>query len=135
MHWRVSLYGLFAITVLNYLAQIPYYIHFYGVHHVAPSPLGLTLLGLTFVFFLAGFALTLRNRRSGWWLLLAFLTLEFAFYVVHDLSGAFLQDLPVSDSLFLVVSLIGYLNTVAAFVYIILLVRGRRHVFAAASRA
>ncbi len=130
-HWRVGLYGLFAITALNYLAQIPYYIHFYGVHHAAPSPLGLTLLGLTFAFFLAGFVLTLRNRRSGWWLLLGFLALEFAFYVVHNLSGAFLQDLPVSDPLFLVVSLIGYLNTVAAFVYLIVLVRGRHHVVTA----
>lgn len=135
VYWRTSLYGLFGVTVLNYLAQIPYYIHFYGIHHVAPSPLGLTLLGLTFAFFLAGFVLTLRNRRSGWWLLLGFLALEFAFYVVHDLSGAFLQDLPVSDPLFLVVSLIGYLNTVGAFVYLIVLVRARHHVLAAAPRA
>jgi hypothetical protein len=135
VRWRTSLYGLFAITALNYVAQIPYYIHFYGVYHVAPSPLGLTLLVLTFVFFLAGFFLTLRNRRSGWWLLLAFLAVEFAFYVVHDLSGAFLHDLPVSDPLFLVVSLIGYLNTVAALVYLIVMLRGRQQVFAAAPRA
>jgi hypothetical protein len=135
VHWRTSLYGLFAVTVLNYLAQIPYYIHFYGIHHAAPSLLGLTLLGLTFAVFLAGFVLTLRHRRSGWWLLLGFLALEFAFYVVHDLSGAFLKDLPVSDPLFLAVSLIGYLNTVAALVYLIVLIRGHHHVAAAVPAA
>lgn len=133
--WRAGLYGLFAITLLNYLAQIPYYIHFYGVHHAAPSLLGVTLLGGTLALFLAGFVLTLRNRRSGWWLLLGFLALEFAFYLLHDLSGAFLQDLPLSDPLFLVVSLIGYLNTVAALIYLIVLLRGRKHVLAPAPGA
>ncbi len=133
--WRAGLYGLFAVTALNYLAQIPYYIHFYGVHHAAPSPVGLTLLGLTFALFLAGFVLTLRGRRSGWWLLLCFLALEFAFYVVHNLSGAFLKDLPMSDPLFLVVSLIGYLNTAAALIYLFVLVRGRHHFFAPARLA
>ncbi len=133
--WRAGLYGLFAITLLNYLAQIPYYIHFYGVHHAAPSLLGVTLLGGTLALFLAGFVLTLRNRRSGWWLLLGFLALEFAFYLLHDLSGAFLQDLPLSDPLFLVVSLIGYLNTVVALIYFIVLLRGRKRVLAPAPGA
>ena len=133
--WRASLYVLFAITSLNYIAQIPYYIHFYGVHHVAPSPLGVTLLVCTFALFLAGFLLTLRDRRTGWWLLMGFLALEFVFYVVHNLSGAFLKDLPVHDPLFLVVSLIGYLNTVVALVYLVVLIRGRHHVFAPVLKA
>lgn len=133
--WRAGLYGLFAITAVNYLAQIPYYIHFYGVHHVTPSPLGTALLGCTFVLFLVGFFLTLAGRVIGWWLLLGFLALEFAFYVLHNLSGAFLQDLPLSDPLFLVVSLIGYVNTIAAAIYLVVLLRGRKHVFAPAPRA
>jgi hypothetical protein len=124
--WRTSLYVLFAITILNYLAQIPYYIHFYGVHHVAPSLLGVALLACTLILFLAGYFLTLRNRRFGWWLLVGFLLLEFGFYVLHNISGAFLQDLPVSDPLFLVVSLIGYLNTVVALIYLIVLIRARK---------
>ncbi len=133
--WRTGLYVLFAATMLNYVAQIPYYIHFYGVHHVAPSPLGMALMGCTFALFLAGFFLTLCNRRSGWWLLLGFLALEFAFYVLHNLSGAFLQDLPLHDPLFLTVSLIGYLNTVVALIYLVVLFRGRKHIFAPAPEA
>ncbi len=133
--WRAGLYGLFGITALNYLAQIPYYVHFYGVHHVTPSPIGVALLGCTFALFLVGFFLTLRKRRSGWWLLMGFLALEFAFYLVHNLSGAFLQDLPLRDPLFLVVSLIGYLNTVAAAIYLIVLPWGRKHILAPAPGA
>jgi hypothetical protein len=125
-NWRTGLYVLCAVTVLNYLAQIPYYIHFYGVHHVAPSPIGMLLLALTFALFLAGYVYTLLGHRFGGSILFAFLILEFGFYVLHNLSGAFLQDLPVNDPLFLVVSLIGYLNTLVALVYLILMVKDRK---------
>lgn len=128
-HWRAGLYWLFAVTMLNYLAQIPYYVHFYGVHHSAPSTLGVALLSGTCLVSLGGFFLALRNRRSGWWLLLGFLALEFVFYVVHNLSGAFLQDLPLHDPIFLVVSVIGYLNTVVALLALIVLIRTRRLFF------
>ncbi len=122
-NWRTGLYVLFAVTVLNYVAQIPYYMHFYGVHHVAPSALGMVLLALTFALFLAGYVYTLRGHRFGGRILFGFLALEFVFYLLHNLSGAFLQDLPVSDPLFLIVSLIGYLNTIVAFVYLILMLK------------
>ncbi len=124
--WRIGLYVLCAITVLNYVAQIPYYIHFYGVHGAAPSPLGVVLLALTFLLFLAGYVFTLQGRRLGGWLLLGFLVLEFAFYVLHNLSGAFLKDLPLHDPLFLVVSLIGYLNTLVALVFAVLMIRDHK---------
>src|SRR5437016_14423950 len=108
-NWRTGLYFLFTVTVLNYLAQIPYYIHFYGVHHVAPSPVGILLLALTFALFLAGYIYTLQGHRFGGPILFGFLVIEFGFYLLHSLSGAFLQDLPVNDPLFLVVSFIVYL--------------------------
>lgn len=125
-NWRTGFYFLFAVTALNYLAQIPYYIHFYGVHHVAPSPVGMLLLALTFALFLAGYVYTLRGHRFGGLLLFGFLALEFGFYLLHNLSGAFLRDLPVNDPLFLVVSLIGYLNTIVALIYLILMIRDRK---------
>lgn len=125
-HWRTGLSVLFAITMLNYVAQIPYYIHFYGVHHTPPSLLGVVLLACTLALFLAGYVLMLQNRRIGWWLLVGFLLLEFGFYALHNVSGAFLQDLPVNDPLFLVVSLIGYLNTVVALIYLVALLRARK---------
>ncbi len=125
-NWRTGLYVLFAVTVLNYVAQIPYYIHFYGVHHVAPSALGTVLLALTFAVFLAGYIYTLRGHRFGGWILFAFLIVEFGFYLLHNVSGAFLNDLPVGDPLFQIVSLIGYLNTIVALVYLILILRDRK---------
>lgn len=125
-NWRTGLHVLFAVTALNYLAQIPYYFHFYGVHHVAPSPVGMLLLALTFALFLAGYVYTLRGHRFGGPILFGFLILEFGFYLLHNVSGAFLQDLPVNDPLFLVVSLIGYLNTIVALVYLILMLKDRK---------
>ncbi len=123
--WRTSLHVLLAVTLLNYLAQIPYYIHFYGIHRVGPSPIGVLLLALTLMLFLAGYILTLQEKPAGWWLLVGFLLLEFSFYIVHNLSGAFLNDIPIGDPLFLVVSLIGYLNTIVALIYLIALIRAR----------
>src|SRR5579872_4901558 len=112
--WRTALYLLFGITILNYIAQIPYYIHFYGVYHIGPAPLGLALLALTLFLFLAGYVLTLQEKPIGGWLLLGFLILEVGFYILHNISGSFLKDLPVGDPLFLTVSLIGYLNMIVA---------------------
>ena len=118
--WRVALYLLLGITVLNYVAQIPYYIHFYGIHHVAPSPISVAFLLGTFLLFLVGYVLTMRATRVGAWLLLAFLFMEFVGYLLHNLSGAFIHDLPLGDLLFLVVSLIGYLNFIVSFIYLIM---------------
>lgn len=60
--WRVTLYVLLGITVLNYVAQIPYYIHFYGVHHVGPAPFAIAFLLVTFALFLAGYLLILQAK-------------------------------------------------------------------------
>jgi hypothetical protein len=124
--WRAALHILSGITVLNYLAQIPYYIHFYAVHHVFPAPFAVAFLVVTFALFLAGYLLILRTKPLGGWLLLAFLPLEFGGYLLHNLTGAFLQDLPTNDLLFFTVSLIGYLNFAAAFVYLIFIAIGHR---------
>lgn len=128
--WRTSLHVLFAITIVNYIAQIPYYIHFYGVHHASPSPLGTVLLACTLALFLAGYIFTLQERRFGWWLLVGFLLLEAGFYLLHNISGAFLQDLPLNDPLFFVVSLIGYVNTVVPVIYLVALIRARKRFLA-----
>jgi hypothetical protein len=123
---RMALYVLLGITVLNYLAQIPYYIHFYGVHHVAPTPFAVLFLLVTFALFLAGYFLLLQTKPAGGWLLLLFLLLEFGGYLLHNLSGAFLQDLPTNDLLFFTVSLIGYLNFAASFVALLVLAINRQ---------
>ncbi len=124
--WRAALHLLAGITLLNYAAQIPYYIHFYGVYHVAPAPFAVAFLVVTFALFLAGYLLTLQGKAAGGWLLLAFLLLEFGGYLLHNLSGAFLHDLPVNDLLFLTISLIGYLNFAASFIYLLIIAKSYR---------
>jgi hypothetical protein len=124
---RIALYFLFGIVLLDYIAQIPYYMHFYGINRSIPNILGVgVFLILTFALFLVGYLLTLQARKIGGWLLLTFLVLEFVGYLVHNLSGAFLQDLPTNDPLFFTVSLIGYLNLIVPFVYVIVIVKNRR---------
>ena len=127
--WRVALHILCGITLINYIAQIPYYIHFYFVHHAAPAPLGLLFLLATLVLFLVGYFFMLRAQRIGVWLVVLFLVLEFGGYLLHNLTGAFLQDLPLNDPLFFTVSLIGYLNFAVAFVYLVAMAIARRTIF------
>ena len=120
--WHVALHILLAITVINYIAQIPYYIHFYAIHRIFPSTFGILFLVVTFILFLAGYFLTLQAKPIGSWLLLAFLVMEFGGYLLHNLSGAFLRDVPLNDLLFFTVSLIGYLNFAASFIYLVIMV-------------
>lgn len=124
--WRLALHILMGITILNYVAQIPYYIHFYYVHHAAPAPFAVGFLVVTLALFLAGYILTLQAKPAGGWLLVAFLLLEFGGYLAHNLSGAFLKDLPTNDPLFFTVSLIGYLNFAVSFVYLIIIAKNHR---------
>lgn len=128
--WRTALLILFIITIINYIAQIPYYIHFYGVYHVAPAPSGVVLLALTLVFFLVGYWLTVAQLPGGGWVLLLFLITETGFYLLHNISGAFLKDLPINDPLFLVVSLIGYLNTIVPLLYLIAILKDHKRFLA-----
>jgi hypothetical protein len=129
--WHVALHILLVITVINYIAQIPYYIHFYAVHHVYPSTFGIAFLLVTFAIFLAGYFLTLQAKPIGSWLLLIFLVMEFGGYLLHNLTGAFLRDIPLNDLLFLTVSLIGYLNFAVSFIYLLIILTNRQLFFQA----
>jgi hypothetical protein len=48
---------------------------------------------------------------------------------MHDVSAAFLNEAPVNDPPFLIVSLIGYLNTVAPLGYRSAILRERNRFF------
>lgn len=108
----------------NYLAQIPYYLHvYYFPHGVAPNLGGTLLLGLTLLWFGAGYALLARGRIVGYWLLLSFLFAEVAFYahniVVRVANGyPALMNLQTHDPLLLVVFLIGYSNMLVGLYFL-----------------
>jgi hypothetical protein len=117
--------ALAAVTVANYVWQVPYYLHFYGRHGVTPGGLSVPLV-LTFLWFVAGMWLLVTRRRGGVPVLASFLVAEAAFYVVHNLSGAAGRDLPAADPVLLIASTLGYVNLLAAVLFMIWLHRRRR---------
>src|SRR6478609_5625069 len=119
--------ALVVVTVANYVWQVPYYVHFYG--RFGRSPGGLTVpLVLTFVWFVVATALVVTRRRGGVPVMASFLVVEALFYLVHNLSGAAGRDLPTNDVVLLVASLLGYVNALAALLFLVWLFRTRRGV-------
>ena len=114
--------ALTGVTIANYVWQVPYYQHFYGRHGHAPSGLSIPLV-LTLLWFLVGTWLLITRRRGGMPLLASFLVVEAAFYLVHNLSGAAGRDLPADDAVLLGASILGYVNALAAVVFLIWLRR------------
>jgi hypothetical protein len=115
---RRHLQVLVAVVLANYLAQVPYELHLYGL--AGADPRGVLLLGATFAWFAAGVALLLRGRTVGYWLLLSFLVAEFAFYFRNEILlipagyGLLYHLAHARDALLWVVFLIGDVNFVAA---------------------
>jgi hypothetical protein len=115
---------LLVVVLANYLAQIVYYLDLYYPQPMAIS--GTALLGLTLVWFLAGYV----GAQRGWWLgrllLLTYLLAMVGFYVantygllVHGYSLLWhLQrhDIPVR-----MVFAVGYLNMFVGAVAILAL--------------
>lgn len=139
-------HGLFLGIVLgvvgaDYLAQIPYYLHVYYLRHGTPPSLpGTILLGLTLVWFLAGYVWLARGRRRGYWLLLTFLLCETGFYawnlvnqVAHGYAPFF--HLQTRDAVLFVVFGIGYLNLLAGIYFLYFLARHQRTLIAPVTAA
>lgn len=120
--WQLK--ALVVVTVSNYVWQVPYYLHFYGRFGEAPGGLTGPLL-FTFAWFAVGTALLVARRRGGVPVMASFLVVEALFYLVHNLTGAAGRDLPTSDVVLLTASLLGYLNALAAILFLAWLVRAR----------
>jgi len=119
---RKYLPTLLAAVLLNYAAQIPYYLHqYYFPRHLPPNLLGVALLSATFVWFLAGYSMFIRGKKYGRGLLLSFLTAQVLFYghaIVFGLvnGSGIVAQLKTHSSFLFVIFLIGYINfTVAAY--------------------
>lgn len=138
---RVVMYAILVVVGANYLAQIPYYLYLYYLPHRLPPPLfGTSLLLATFVWFLLGWTLLVRQgSQTGYGLLLTFLLTEVGFYlynivnqVVHGFAPFF--HLQNRDPLLFIVFAIGYLDLVCGFGFIIFLVWRYRTLVAAPLR-
>lgn len=112
------------VTVVNYLAQIPYYLHnYYFPYHVPPSLSAVVLLGITLIWFVAGYIGTKRKKHYGYYLLLSFLLAEALFYFHTIVFGAFIFQLQNPSLLIKAVFFMGYVSGITAAYYAYALVR------------
>lgn len=129
---RLQFWTLSGIVLANFVAQVPYYLHlYYGPERPFPQLRPALELGLLFALFVSGCILLARKRTVGYFLLAAFLLLEFTFYVwgtvgsiIHG-YGLFFQ-LRNPDLILRAIFAIGYLNLFAAGYFLVLLIARRR---------
>ena len=123
--WAPWAYWIFVVTtVINYIWQIPYYVHFYASHGKAPAPLAV-LFPVTFIWFAVASVLLFGRKRGGFGWMASFVVLEIGFYLLHNASGAFVADLEVSDPILFTASVLGYLNTLTGILFLVYLLRHR----------
>lgn len=121
---------MLVVVLADYVAQIPYYLDLYYLPHGAlPSLPGTLALTVTLAWFLAGYVLLQRGSRVGYWVLLAFLAVEFAFYLWNNASQLAHGFQPFfhlhdRDPILAAVFAVGYLNFLTGACFIVyLLVR------------
>jgi hypothetical protein len=119
----VALTPLVAITLLNYAAQVPYFLH--NEPHQFPGLRAVALLGATLAWFALGLAGFLRGRSWGFAVLVSFLVTEAIFYGATFASGAFIPELENRSDLLTAVFAIGYATGAVAGCYAYRLLRGR----------
>lgn len=112
---RPVLVALTVATVTNYLWQVPYAIHQYGSAWLGLPRLSGPLI-VTFVWFVVGIMRYARRQRGGTVLLASFLAVEALFYLLHNMTGAFGRDLPMTNPIVLIANVLGYLNLAVAVV-------------------
>jgi hypothetical protein len=123
---RIALRILFWVVLLDFAAQIPYYvINDYLPHHAAPTVSSIVLLGAVLAWFLVGFFGLRAGRRFGFWVLGSFLAVEGLFYLATVLTGAAAFQLGNPNPIVKVVFIIGYLCGAVSLTTLALLIRER----------
>lgn len=119
-----SLNTLLAITLINYLAQIPYFIHnYYYPHHIVPGIRVVVLLGVTFFWFMLGYITFMKKIRYGFGLLLSYLIAEGLFYIMSILTGAFFHQIQNPSNINKAIFVVGYISGLTCAFYAYLLFR------------
>ena len=125
---KLQLKILFWITVINYIAQVPYSLHQY--HSLLPSVRGLILMSITFFVFIFSFYYLYKGSYKGYIGMIVFLSCEFIFYVLNLVGstiagyGWFFQ-LRNPNPLLFTVFLIGYINLFAAGYFLLYLLKNK----------
>ena len=114
----VRLMPLVVVTLTNYAAQVPYYVHNdYSPQHPLPGLRAAALLGATLAWFALGLAGFTRRRRWGFVVLVSFLAVEAIFYAETFATGAFILQLRNPSDLLKAVFVIGYASGAVAAYY------------------
>jgi len=127
--WSRLLTIYFGSVIANYLVQVPYTLHLYGLSF---SRTGALLLGATLAWFLVAVWRFRRGRRDGFWLLLGFALVQVVFYLDSEIVMAFIgYGLPyhlgrTADPFVWLAFAIGDLNFIGAAVAVLVLLRGRQ---------
>lgn len=117
---------LVAITLVNYAAQVPYYLHNdYSAQHPLPNVRAVALLAVTLAWFAIGLAGFMRRQRWGFAVLVSFLAAEAIFYAGTFATGEFVGQLGNHSYLLKAVFIIGYASGAAAAYYAYRLFRNR----------
>jgi len=114
----VSLKSLVAVTIMNYVAQVPYSIHNgdFSAHRALDVVRGAILLGVTLAWFVFGLTAYVRKRPWGLAVLVSFLVTEALFYTATFVTGMFIFQLENPSYLLKAVFVTGYASgAVAAF--------------------
>ena len=121
-----ALMPLVVVTLTNYAAQVPYYLHNdYSPAHPLPGLRAVLLLGATLAWFAIGLTGFLKNRRWGFGALISFLVAEALFYAMTIASGIFIIQLEHPSILLRAVFVIGYVSGAVAAYYAYRLIRER----------
>jgi hypothetical protein len=119
----IGLAPLVAVTLLNYAAEVPYYLH--NSPHSLPGLRAVALLGATLAWFALGLAGFLQRRNWGFAVLVSYLLVEATFYAATFASGAFIPEMQDPSDLLKVIFALGYGSGAVAGYYAYRLLRGR----------
>ncbi len=134
MNRKIFLIVLFLLVLLNFIMQVPYYIHqYYLPFHTLPSVFGTSLLVLALTWFILAIVLLAKKKSVGYYLIITFLAVEFLFYLMTQVTqalsghGILLYVLHPTDLLLAFVFGVGYINFVAAGISLYILLRYKRN--------
>ena len=122
---------LFWITLANFIAQIPYFLHLY-CHKISDLLKLLNIPMLTvLIFFIIAYIMLFKFKRVGFWLMFAFLLTEFLFYLFNVVGGAIhgyglFFHIFDTNIILKVVFIIGYVNFFASGYFLIYLFVNRK---------
>ncbi len=124
---------LFFILLSNFVAQIVYFYHlYYTPQYPVPGLRSSFLMGSVFLLFLVSFVLLLIRPKTGFYIMVFYLCLEFFFYLWNILGRAFVPGygwffhLRDRDPVLWAVFAIGYLSFFASGYFLALLLYRRR---------